>query len=94
MALITATAGPSDDIRTTDIPGSNGRIAGFEVDGVTIYLGTYSKAEDKDAAIVATANMLIGVLVGLRDAAGRRIAIHEADLADWAPGEIVAVFGR
>jgi hypothetical protein len=94
MALITATVGPGDNIRTTDIPGSNGRIAGFEVDGITVYLGTYAKTEDKDAAIVSTANLLIGVLVGLRDAAGRRIALANVEMTDWAPGELAEAFGK
>jgi hypothetical protein len=88
MALISCTVSPYDDVRTTDIEGSRGRIVGFEIDGITIYLATFTEPEEKDAAIVATANMLIGVLVGLRDAAARRIA----DKPNWTESELA--YGR
>jgi len=74
MALISASVRPGEDIPTFDIANANGRIAGFTIDGISVYLGGYPLPADKDAAIRDTANLLIGVLVGLRDAAARRIA--------------------
>ena len=47
----------------------------------------------RDAGIVSTANMLIGVLGGLRDEAARRIALANVESSDWAPGELVEMFG-
>jgi hypothetical protein len=90
MALISATAMPFDDIPTTDIEGERGPIAGLTIDGVTIYLGTYADPAAKDAAIILTANMLIGVLVGLRDSAVRRVQAKVT--AEWAEAEVA--YGR
>ena len=76
-------------------PGATGAHAHLVIDGVDIWVSDpLTPAALRDAGIVSTCNMLIGVLVGLRDEAARRIAVTEAELADWAPGEIVAVFGR
>ena len=94
MASITATVRPGDDISTIDFPDPKyGRIAGFRLDGIQVFLGGAATAQADDE-IVATATLLIGVLVGLRDAAQRRINVHDAQLADWAPGEIQAVYGK
>lgn len=74
MALITATVGPSDDIRTHDFAGSSGRNCGFEIDGVGIYLGRDQTEDITDAAVIATACNLIDALSALRDAAMARLA--------------------
>ena len=76
MANITCSVVPMSSVGPTDIEGPGGRIVGLCIDGVQIYLARYG---DKDDVILAAANMLIGVLVGLRDAAEARIQV--ADLA-------------
>jgi len=95
MANITAWVLPTDDIETRSGVGATGAHAHLVIDGVDVWVSDpLTPAALRDAGIVSTCNMLIGVLVGLRDEAARRIAVTEAELADWAPGEIVAVFGR
>ena len=95
MAYTYGTVRPSDDVRSWDNPRPHegGRNVGFELDGVTFHLGTMDAPEDQDAAIVGTCNMLIGMLIGLRDPAMRRIAAA-VDVSDMAPGEIVEAYGR
>ena len=90
MALISASVRPGEDIPTFDIANANGRIAGFTIDGISVYLGGYPLPADKDAAIRDTARLLIGVLVGLRDAAMQRIA--DAALPDGV--EFVGTVGQ
>ena len=91
MALISASVRPGEDIPTFDIANANGRIAGFTIDGISVYLASgYPLPADKDAAIRDTANLLIGVLVGLRDAAMQRIT--DAALPDGV--EFVGTVGQ
>lgn len=99
MAIINASIGPSSDIGTFDFqPTEEGRsrIAGFRIDGVDVYLATHEA--EKDAGIVSTANLLIGVLVGLRDAAVQRMrdekAAHDAAWAAALNGDDDAPLAR
>jgi len=90
MALVSASVKPGEDIHTFDLASANGRIAGFTIDGISVYLGGHPHPDDKDAAIRDTARLLIGVLVGLRDAAMQRIA--DAALPDGV--EFVGTVGQ
>lgn len=96
MATITADVGPTDEVETFDVPTASGHVAGIRVDDVRVYLGGY--AGDRDAAIVASCDLLIGKLTELRDAAAGRIwdAEHAAiDDASPAQGhEVVAEWTR
>ena len=83
MALISATLGPVSEIETFDWPSAKDRFAvtGFHLDGIDIFLATHAEPADKDAAIVASAGLLIDALARLRDAAAERMAaIPETEL--------------
>lgn len=82
MATIQAQLAPTSEPESYDFEADGRRIAGFTLDGVQVFIATHVPQEDKDAGIVSSTNLLIGVLVGLRDAAAQRIreekAAHDA----------------
>lgn len=85
MASIQAQLAPTSEPETFDFASGYGRIAGFGLDGVQVFIATGIPQEDKDAAIVSSTNLLIGVLVGLRDAAAQRMREEKvAHDAAWA----------
>ena len=79
MASIQAWVQAGIDITAYEFDGPNGWAASLDIDGVTVYVSDpLVTREKRNASIVDATNMLIGALVGLRDAAERRI-ISEAN---------------
>lgn len=75
MARINAMFDAEDEVETFDLPSErSGRIAGFRLDGIDVYLTLPRPFDGKDARIAETCDRLIGVLAGLRDAALARQA--------------------
>jgi hypothetical protein len=79
MALVALSLDADDEIREIDIAHPDGPIIGVGIDDASLYLGR----DRTDGSAVAACNRLIGVLVGLRDAAARRMAL--ADLPSDTP---------